>query len=222
MELFPTPEAFAAAELEKELLPMIAHLGLPVVRCTAIRKYAKIWIERPPQPGVKFLVRGYPRLGTAPTEDVDSADPAGVEAQAVIPETPSSQKRRKSKLNSSEWEIGHLTQGRYAIDSWRIFCRDIFLGKSDNWLGPPAGYEETDGRGSFEPEWMRVLPDDKELRACLRWMWMREGYEWDPVTGEKKPLRDEMRAAVEEGRIKYDNKGELVILERALDSDDDV
>lgn len=243
---FPTPDAFVRGDLEADLVPMIAHLGLPAVRCAAIGKYARIFAERPPVPGVKYLVRGYPGLGACQRGNVEEGrdgeegeqggveDRGGVEddgsrqddggqfsdaeAGALTPETRKLQKRRKTKPNSSEWEIGHLTQGRYAVDSGRIFCRDIFLGRSDHWMGVVSG-EDRKPRddAAFEPEWMRVLPEDKELRACLRWMWMREGYEWDPVTGWKSPLREEMRVAVEEGRVKYDEKGQLVILDGPLD-----
>lgn len=58
-----------------------------------------------------------------------------------------------------------------------------------------------------------MLPQDKELRACLRWMWMREGWWWDAETGEREILREEMRRAVEEGRVGYDDQGRLVILD---------
>ncbi len=44
---------------------------------------------------------------------------------------------------------------------------------------------------------------------------MREGWEWDPLTGEREPLREEMRRAVDEGRVGYDDSGNLVILEQA-------
>jgi hypothetical protein len=70
----------------------------------------------------------------------------------------------RERAIGSAWEIGHLTQGPYALDSWRIFCRDVLLGRSEHWTG------KGDDPG-FQPEWMRVLPRDKELRACLRWMW---------------------------------------------------
>lgn len=43
---------------------------------------------------------------------------------------------------------------------------------------------------------------------------MREGWEWDPLTGEREPLRDEMRQAVDEGRVGYDDQGNLVILDQ--------
>ncbi len=44
---------------------------------------------------------------------------------------------------------------------------------------------------------------------------MREGWEWDPLTGEREPLREEMRKAVDEARVGYDDSGNLVILEQA-------
>ncbi|KAK4500291.1 hypothetical protein PRZ48_008480 [Zasmidium cellare] len=70
-------------------------------------------------------------------------------------------------------EIGHIPGcGAYAWDSWRIFCRDELRGVSNT-------------------EWKRVLPLDKELRACLRWMWVKEGYIWDPLTGEKRAATQE-------------------------------
>jgi hypothetical protein len=108
--------------------------------------------------------------------------------------------------DADAWEIGHMTQGKYAIDSWRIFCRDVLLGRAEDWNGKGREPE-------FQPEWMRVRPDDKELRACLRWMWMREGWEWDPVTGEKVVLRSVMQNAVNEGRVGYDDVGGLMILD---------
>ncbi|KAK7908068.1 hypothetical protein PG985_015371 [Apiospora marii] len=106
---------------------------------------------------------------------------------------------------TSAWEIGHMTQGAYAIDSWRIFCRDVLLGRAQDWKG--KGRE-----GEFQPEWMRVLPQDKELRAYLRWMWMQEGWAWDPVTGDKEVLSEQLRSAVNEGRVAWDNTGNLEIL----------
>ena len=100
-----------------------------------------------------------------------------------------------------------MTQGKYALDSWRIFCRDVLLGRAEGWNGEGA-------KPGFQPEWMRVRPDDKELRAYLRWMWMREGWEWDPVTGDRTVLRYELLKAVNERRVEYDDSGGLRILEQ--------
>jgi hypothetical protein len=37
----------------------------------------------------------------------------------------------------------------------------------------------------FEPEWKRVTPMDKELRAYVTWMWLKEGWVWNKETGER-------------------------------------
>lgn len=73
------------------------------------------------------------------------------------------------------WEIAHLPGvGPYALDSFRIFYRDQLRGLSNGW-------HTTD----HEPEWKRVVPLDKDLRAFLQWAWHREGYRWNPLTGKK-------------------------------------
>lgn len=187
VEKYPTPRHLAEADTN-DIITMIRHLGLSAVRATAIQKYARIWIENPPRAGIRYGVKNYPRLG-------DGADVRT--AEILSPDDP----------RSSAWEIGHMTQGRYAIDSWRIFCRDVLLGRAEDWRG--KGRE-----GEFQPEWMRVLPEDKELRACLRWLWMQEGYAWDPKTGEKDILPEDLRRAVNEGRVAYDDAGELKILDK--------
>lgn len=84
-----------------------------------------------------------------------------------------------------------MTSGPYALDSWRIFCRDVLRGVATGWNGENSKQE------GFQPEWMRVLPEDKELRAYLRWMWLKEGFVWDPYTGEKEVAGPELvRAAM--------------------------
>ncbi|KAL2178668.1 uncharacterized protein P884DRAFT_276565 [Thermothelomyces heterothallicus CBS 202.75] len=207
MERFPTAEALAAAD-PAEVTALIRPLGLSAVRCAAIQNYARRWLERPPTRNVRYGVKNYPRPGDArhvrageefgPEDDgadmLDSRQPADAAADA------------RDRAVGCAWEIGHLTQGPYALDSWRIFCRDVLLGRSCHWTGKGCPPE-------FQPEWMRVLPRDKELRACLRWMWMREGWEWDPLTGEREPLREDLRLAVNEGRVGYDDGGNLVILQ---------
>lgn len=56
------------------------------------------------------------------------------------------------------WEIAHLCGvGAYALDSFRIFHRDRMRGLHD-----------VDG---VEPEWKRVHPADKDLKAYLEWKW---------------------------------------------------
>ncbi|KAI0387262.1 DNA glycosylase [Hypomontagnella monticulosa] len=193
MKIYPTPKDLAEADKDS-ILDVIKHLGLGTVRAAAIRKYARLWTENPPQADVRYGVKNYPDLG-------DGADIRT--GEALHPDDP----------RTSAWEIGHMTQGRYAIDSWRIFCRDVLLGRAEDWRG--KGRE-----GEFQPEWMRVLPQDKELRACLRWLWMQEGWAWDPRTGEKELLPDDLRRAVNEGRVAWDDAGDLKILHKeAIEND---
>lgn len=67
------------------------------------------------------------------------------------------------------FEIAHLPgMGPYAIDSFRIFHRDEMRGLATDWLGAGAGPE-------FEPEWKRVVPMDKELKAYVNWRRSKTG-----------------------------------------------
>ena len=96
--------------------------------------------------------------------------------------------RKKYHLQSNGeepgWEIAHLPGvGPYALDSYRIFHRDKLRGLAKNWLGEGAA-------PGFEPEWKRVVPTDKELRAYLKWMWMKEGWEWDEKSGHTRRAKD--------------------------------
>ncbi|KAK5652594.1 hypothetical protein OQA88_10355 [Cercophora sp. LCS_1] len=192
MERFPRPAELAAADPD-EIIPGISPLGLSGVRCAKIQRYARTWLTSPPSKDKRYGVKNYPKLGDG--KGVRGAEEFGGEEE------------EDAKAVGCAWEIGHLTSGPYALDSWRIFCRDVLLGRAEDWNGRGAGE-------GFQPEWMRVLPKDKELRACLRWMWMREGWLWDPETGDKEIMGEEMRNAVNEGRVGYDDTGGLVILSR--------
>lgn len=184
-ERWPTPDLLMHAD-NVELSDMIKSLGL-FKRVKQCKDTARAWVETPPTGEARHRVLNYPQKGTGkdikPKEVLDKTD-----------------------LREGAWEIGHITRGPYALDSWRIFCRDIFLQRSDGWKG--------EGRGSdFEPEWMRVNPGDKELRAILRWMWLKEGFLYNADTGVKIIAgRDLMEAAIE-GRIGWDNvTGDLRIV----------
>ncbi|KAI1339617.1 DNA glycosylase [Xylariaceae sp. FL0016] len=186
MEKYPTPQALATANTE-DVVNTIKHLGLGINRTATIQKYARIWLEQPPRADARYAVKNYSGC---------MAHTASHASKAL---------EVSDNTSASSWEIGHITCGSYAIDSWRIFCRDVLLGRAEDWKG--KGRE-----GEFQPEWMRVLPQDKELRACLRWMWMKEGWAWDPKTGEKDLLPNDLRRAVQEGRVAWDNTGELQII----------
>lgn len=204
-ERFPAPAELLDQSIKGELLDMIRHLGLPNVRLAYIQRYARAFIENPPKAGVRHRVRNYDKRAVSPLwRDASSGDSEDPERSHPLSDG--------GNQDLETWEIGHMTQGKYAIDSWRIFCRDELLGRAEDWNGKGREPE-------FQPEWMRVKPADKELRACLRWMWMREGWEWDPATGERTVLREEMQRAVNEGRVEYDDTGALRILTESSDED---
>lgn len=205
-----TPAELAAAD-PTDIKGLINSLGLAEKRCEAIQKFANTWTKQPPTKDTRYGVKDYPYKGNG--KDVTSGEKFGPEDQHgdVMTIDPPQENgdlqtavKTKARGHGTAWEIGHITHGAYAIDSWRIFCRDVLLGRAEDWKG--KGREAT-----FQPEWMRVLPDDKELRAFLRWMWMKEGWWWDPRNGEKQVLSEKMRIAVNEGRVDYDNDGNLHI-----------
>jgi hypothetical protein len=169
MERCPTPQALAAAD-PADIIPLIHPLGLSAVRCAAIQKYAHMWLAKPPRRDVRYGVKNYPQPGDG--RHVRVGEEFGPEDNrgGGVPDDDDQHQPMDVVTDAKErgigcaWEIGHLTQGPYALDSWRIFCRDVLLGRSGHWTGKGSEPE-------FQPEWMRVLPRDKELRACLRWMW---------------------------------------------------
>ncbi|KAF2126976.1 hypothetical protein P153DRAFT_368997 [Dothidotthia symphoricarpi CBS 119687] len=82
--------------------------------------------------------------------------------------------------NNGGCEISHLHGvGQYAEDSFRIFGRDRLRAADKS-------------RYKFEPEWKRVIPQDKDLRRYIRWKWEVEGYEYDYESGrhwkKKSPI----------------------------------
>ncbi|KAI8999265.1 DNA glycosylase [Gaertneriomyces semiglobifer] len=79
-------------------------------------------------------------------------------AQSYIndPPVPGLLRPPRDKLYGMQTEIGHLKGvGRYAYDSWRIFCKDRWLGKE-------------------ESEWRSVEPWDKELKKYMEWRWEKK------------------------------------------------
>ncbi|KAM0342730.1 hypothetical protein ACHAPU_009222 [Fusarium lateritium] len=197
---FPSTADIACDTNAEHIIDMIRHLGLAVHRVTLMQKYARTFLTNPPTPGVRYKVKNYDQRDVDPSSSLHLQD--GEDQFPLV--------KGADEQDLEAWEIGHVTQGKYALDSWRIFCRDEFLRRATDWNG---GSREPE----FQPEWMRVRPDDKELRAYLRWMWMKEGWEWNPATGERTVLRETMREAVNEGRVGYDDRGGLKLMETSND-----
>ena len=184
MDRYPTPADLAAANQE-DVVAIIQHLGLQNQRAKKCINLAKAWLERPPEKGKRYRVLHYPKKDDG--KDVGPSEIVGEEDERVA------------------WEIGQLPGiGGYAIDSWRIFCRDELRGLPAGLpkeLTPEATAEE------LQKEWTRVLAGDKELRAYLRWRWLRNGWDWDPTTGERRKADEGELAKVDKGGVIYEGDG---------------
>lgn len=184
MDRYPTPADLAAAN-QDDIVEIIQHLGLQNQRAKKCINLAKAWLERPPEKGKRYRVLHYPKKDDG--KDVRPDDVLNEEDERVA------------------WEIGQLPGiGAYAIDSWRIFCRDELRGLPTGLpkeLTPEAKEEE------LQKEWTRVLAGDKELRAYLRWRWLRNGWDWDPLTGERKKAAEIELAKADKGGVIYEGDG---------------
>lgn len=152
LALYPTPALLSAAPLPA-LTALLQPIGLHNVRAARLLAFADAWLAAPPHAARRYRRRHYPSRGggcdVRPGEVLDERDAR------------------------EGWEVAHLPGvGAYALDSWRIFARDVLRGEPDG-------------------EWTRVVPLDKELRAYLVWRWARHGWKWDPLTGRRKRMPDD-------------------------------
>jgi hypothetical protein len=178
IEKYPTAESMAEAEMT-DLAAWIQRLGLHNQRAATLISLAKVWAQNPPVKGWRFRTPQYPSASSS----------MGIKADEVLSD---------DDPKEGAFEVGHLPGlGAYAWDSWRIFCRDKLRGLATSWNGEGAAAD-------FEPEWKRVLPKDKELRAFLRWMWLKEGWEWNPEIGEKEVASEELMRG-QKARLKWDD-----------------
>ena len=161
---YPTPNDLAAASFTG-LAELIRPIGLYNSRAARFIAFAKTWVEHPPCKTKRYRKLHYPMKG----------DGLDVGKDEVLDEDD----------ERTGWEVAHLPSlGPYAIDSYRIFHRDMLRGLAKDWNGDQA-------KSGFEPEWKRVVPLDKELRAFLRWMWLKQGWIWNPETGDKVKASEE-------------------------------
>lgn len=182
---YPTVDAMAAADLP-ELVSMIHCLGFQNQRAKKCVAIARFWQTNPPVRGKRYRKLHYP-------DKMDGRD-VGRE-ECLDDEDP-----------RSAWEIAHLPGvGAYSLDSWRIFCRDELRGVARDWKGTGATVK------GFVPEWKSVLPQDKELRAYLTWMWLKEGWVWDRHSGDLTPASDKMLHAARKGGVAHEEDGNWVL-----------
>lgn len=184
-ERYPTIDAMANAD-QGELVDMIHCLGFQNQRANKCITLAQTWQTATPSKNKRYRKLHYPRKldgrDIPRDECVDDED------------------------HRSGWEVAHLPGvGAYSLDSWRIFCRDELRGAAMDWKGTGAT------NPAFVPEWKSVLPMDKELRAYLTWMWLKEGWIWDYRTGDLKPATEKTLRAARTGGVAHETDGNWVL-----------
>ena len=180
-ERYPTADAMAAAN-PTEFVSMVHCLGFQNQRAHKCITLAQMWQTDPPTKGRRYRKLHYPRKldgrDVGRDECLDDEDPRVA------------------------WEVAHLPGvGAYSLDSWRIFCRDEQRGLATDWKGTGAKIP------GFVPEWKSVLPQDKELRAYLSWMWLKEGWVWDRYSGDLTPASSKLLRAAQKGGIAHEKDG---------------
>ncbi|KAJ5872201.1 uncharacterized protein N7529_004554 [Penicillium soppii] len=184
-ERYPTIEAMAAADLS-EFVSMIRCLGFQNQRAKKCISLAQTWLKDPPTPEKRYRKLHYPK----------ESDGRNVGRDECID---------KEDLRVA-WEIAHLPGvGAYSLDSWRIFCRDELRHLASDWKGTNST------EVGFVPEWKCVLPQDKELRAYLTWMWLKEGWIWDHNTGDLTAASEKTMRAARSGGIAHEEEGNWVL-----------
>ena len=192
MEKYPTPEKLAEAE-QADVTAIIQQLGFQNQRARKCIAMSKKWVEAPPVEGRRWRKPGYPMKGDG--KNIKADEVVGDEDERVA------------------WEISHLPGlGPYSHDSWRMFCRDELRNLATAYNGEGA-------KEDFEPEWKRVLPADKELRAWMTWMWMKEGWIWNKETGERTKASEElMELARGKGNIVLESEASTLLV-KSLDEE---
>ncbi|OQV10080.1 hypothetical protein CLAIMM_14127 [Cladophialophora immunda] len=191
MSRYPTPIDLANAEVS-DITSIIYGLGFQNQRARKCVAMAKVWLERPPSRGKRYKKHNYPAKGDG--RDVKQDEVLDDEDGRVA------------------WEISHLPGlGPYSHDSWRMFCRDQLRGVAKSWNG--EGAEDTD---TFEPEWKRVVPLDKELRAYLTWMWLKEGWVWNKETGKRTEASPELLSRARGGGIVVEEKDSAHLVVKSI------
>ena len=213
MARYPTPQDLATARVE-DVVAIMRCLGFQNQRAKKCVAMARVWVgldggdaAGEPRRGRRWGKRDYPRKG----------DGRGMKMDEWVAD----------EDEKVAWEISHLPGlGAYAHDSWRMFCRDKLRGVAEGWNGEgakpsttptPTPNPTSTSQGTataFEPEWKRVLPADKELRAWMTWMWLKEGWLWNKETGERTRASDElMEMARGGGVVREEKERECLVVE---------
>lgn len=169
------------------MVPWFEKLGLQNQRAKRVVGMARAWVVEEPRRGRRWVV-GRKKGEWLGDEDDEKENGARGEKEGAG----GGGEKEGGKVVEA-YEIAHIPGiGAYGLDSWRIFCRDDLRGITTG----------EDGRNTQrQPEWQRVLPLDKELRAYLRWRWLKEGWVWDPLSGGKRRASPQEMERAEGGGV---------------------
>ena len=236
MEQYPTPRDLAGARVE-DVVSVIRCLGFQNQRARKCVSMARVWVECPPVRGKRWAKRDYPRKGDGrgmKGDDWlgDEADEGAGNGKVAweISHLPG-----LGAYAHDSWRIFCRDKLRGLAEGWngegtkpmirsttmkqeaeRCEARGVNVNSGDQKHETGLTSKSTHEKDEvpFEPEWKRVLPADKELRAWMTWMWLKEGWVWNKETGERTRASEElMEKARGGGVVREETERECLVVE---------
>jgi endonuclease III len=220
MERYPTPRDLARARVE-DVVGVIRCLGFQNQRARKCVAMARVWSglddgAGEPRRGRRWAKRDYPKKGDGRGVKVDEW--LGDEDERVAWEI--SHLPGLGAYAHDSWRMFCRDKLRGLADGWNGEAvkpanegikqeGDVDTGgqvngerQSHNDKSASTASEQNPvSTVPFEPEWKRVLPTDKELRAWMTWMWLKEGWVWNKETGERTKASGELMEQARGGGI---------------------
>jgi hypothetical protein len=213
MARYPTPHDLAQATVE-DVVDQIHCLGFQNQRARKCVALAQTWLSAgEPVRGKRYTKRDYPSKddgkGIAVGEWIDDADERAAWEIGHLPGL--------GAYAHDSWRMfcrdvlrgvaqGWNGEGAKAIQTECLSAGKIESNTDSETADPTHGpglsnVAENQQEQPFEPEWKRVLPADKELRAWMTWMWLKEGWMWNYKTGERVRASAELMARARSGGV---------------------
>ena len=237
MERYPTPRDLAGARVE-DVVGVIRCLGFQNQRARKCVAMARVWVglddgAGEPRRGRRWAKRDYPKRGDGRGVKVDEwlAD----EDERVAWEI--SHLPGLGAYAHDSWRMFCRDKLRGLADGWNgeavMLTNEATKQESGadtegRVNGEPQSHNDKSMSTAsernpvsavpFEPEWKRVLPTDKELRAWMTWMWLKEGWVWNKETGERTKASDELMEQAQGGGIVREETGTAYLIVEGVDA----
>jgi methyl-CpG-binding domain protein 4 len=235
MEQYPTPRDLAGARVE-DVVDVIRCLGFQNQRARKCVAMARVWVglddgAGEPKRGRRWAKRDYPKKGDGRGVKVDDwLDDEDERVAWEIGHLPG-----LGAYAHDSWRMFCRDKLRGLADGWN--------GEGAKEVTKQESGADTEGRVNgepqlpndepastsseqnpvstvpFEPEWKRVLPTDKELRAWMTWMWLKEGWIWNKETGERTKASDELMEQAQGGGIVREETEIPYLIVEGMDAD---